>query len=97
MYFKVDLYGTPYKCISGSRYNEKLTIYLTSSSTRSSTFIIQNYNLNCGFEGKYIDCLVIFGAVYTARRRRKFLRFCVKMVVQKQFGNGSESHESGWG
>ena len=42
-----------HRCILGLKYNGKLTIIdLTSSSTRLSTFIIQNSSLNCGFEGK---------------------------------------------
>ena len=44
------------RSVSGLRYNDKLTIDPTSSSTRSSTFIIQNSCLNCGFKGKY--CLL---------------------------------------
>ena len=41
------------KCILGWQYNEKLIIPLTSSSTRSANFIVQNSNLNCGFLGGY--------------------------------------------
>ena len=44
------------KCILGCQYREKLTIPLTSSSTRSATLTVQNSNINCGFLGK-LYCL----------------------------------------
>ena len=50
------------RCISGSQYSGKLT---TSSSTRLSTFIIQNSSLNCGFQGKYYLLGNIWGSLYS--------------------------------
>ena len=38
-----------HRCISGSQYEDKLSIDLSSSITGSSTSIIRNFSLNCGF------------------------------------------------
>ena len=44
MALRAALLALNQKCILGKQYIEKLTIPLISSSTRSATFVVQNFN-----------------------------------------------------
>ena len=82
------------RCISGSQYNDKLTINdLTSSSTRLSTFIIHNSSLNSGLR-QVLPVRQYLGQFIQPAAGENFKDSVLKMVARKQFGNGHSHGKS---